>query len=206
MAYRLRVLAVVLPLAEQHEVLRHSDTRQTCVPLKLAVKQSLRLGFLHLQYRVCPDYYFAVVLKSRLFKVPNDVASEIIPSACAVAGLVPCKLLAVYRANAAVHQYPVQLRDKIVELLEELVLVLAIAHIPQIVRIDVQVCKRRAENFKVNALVRHLPCHLYTVSVVKRVALIHYFLHYTASLIHAGNLNSSFFRLSTNSRPRTASV
>ena len=128
---------IAAPLTEDAEVFRHSDTGQRCVTLQLAIEKSLCLGLLHFKYGICPNNDLAVILKTVLFIMTNNISAEVSPPRGTVLALVLRKLLAMYGDESARLHNAVELGREIVHLLEKFSRVLAISHIAQVIGIYV---------------------------------------------------------------------
>src|SRR5436190_8416343 len=76
------------PLAKHQNIFRHPGAGESRVLAELLEQEALRLGSLHLNHRIFPDYELGVILPACRFVSTDYVAAEVVESAAPVASLV----------------------------------------------------------------------------------------------------------------------
>ena len=120
------------------------------------MQQPERLRALHGGDGVLPDAHLGVVDEADPLERADDVAPEVADSDDAVPLLRHWQVHAMDACAAPWHEHAVKLGDEVLEVMPELVIRLAVAHVARAVAVGVQARERRREDREAHALVRYL--------------------------------------------------
>ncbi|MCY1179982.1 hypothetical protein D9M73_204080 [compost metagenome] len=153
------------------------------------MQQTEGFGALHGGHRVFPDGHLAGVDEAVLLEGAHQVAAEVFQADIAVALLAGRQLHAVEADAVAGLEHPRQFGHQVIEMLEELRVGAAVAHVARAVAVGVQAGERRREDRVVHTALGQAGDHLHAIAVeqgiVGAVDLMDA-LHAASLLSHAG--------------------